>query len=86
MLDHGSGNCYRFASLFNWLARGLGYDARVVSGWVPSASGGAAPHGWVEIVLDGKTYGCDPDLAHELPGRNWYMFTYAGAPTTYGSW
>lgn len=85
MIADGGGNCYRFASLFSWLARGLGYSANAVSGYVPSASGGSAPHGWVEIYIDGGTYICDPDLEHEL-GGDWYMYTYANAPTSYGSW
>ena len=83
MLSHHSGNCYRFAALFSWLARGLGYHTTVRAGSVPSASGGWAPHGWVEVHMGGKTYICDPDLAHELPGHNWYMTTYASAPVTY---
>lgn len=86
MLRNGGGNCYRFACLFNWLAKGLGYDSRVISGWVPSASSGRAPHGWVEIKQNGRTFVCDPDMAKEIPSRNWYMNTYATAPLTYGSW
>ncbi len=85
MIAHHSGNCYRFASLFSWLARGLGYSTNVISGWVPSASGGAAPHGWVEVYIDGETYICDPDLQHEI-GGGWYMRTYSNPPTSYGSW
>lgn len=83
--NHG-GNCYRYAALFCWLARGLGYDAQVVSGAVPSRSQGWAPHGWVEIYQNGTTYVCDPDLYHEYPSINWYMFTYSNAPTTYQKW
>lgn len=81
-----SGNCYRYACLLSWLARGLGYDSQVVSGWVPSYSGGRAPHGWVEIRENGRTLICDPDMNHELRGYNWFMVTYQNAPTTYGSW
>ncbi|NHM14313.1 transglutaminase domain-containing protein [Xiamenia xianingshaonis] len=86
MYRRGSGNCYRFAALFCWLARGLGYDAEVVSGWVPGRAVAKAPHGWVEIRQGGGRYVCDPDLAHEIPSRNWYMRTYANAPTAYGWW
>ncbi len=78
-----TGNCYSFAAGFCYLARQLGYDANVHAGYVPSAAGGSAPHGWVEIKRGGKTYICDPELAHEIPGRNWYMNTYATAPTYY---
>lgn len=86
MISQHGGNCYRFASLFCWLARGLGYDARVVSGWVPSYSGGSAPHGWVEITIDGRVYIFDPDMAEAIPSTNWYMRTYDDPPTNYGSW
>ena len=85
MIENHSGNCYRFAALFSWLARGLGYDTNVISGWVPSAGGGAAPHGWVEVYIDGETYICDPDLQHEI-GGDWYMRTYSNPPTSYGTW
>lgn len=83
MYQNGGGNCYRYAALFCWLARGLGYDANVVAGSVPSYSGWNNPHGWVEIHIDGTTYVCDPDLKHENPGYNWYMVTYDNAPTWY---
>ncbi|MDO4533790.1 MAG: RICIN domain-containing protein, partial [Coriobacteriia bacterium] len=86
MVAHHSGNCYRFASLFSWLARGLGYSSKVANGHVPSASGGLAPHGWTWIYTADGTYICDPDLNHEMPGHNWYMTTVGGAPTTYGYW
>ena len=86
MYKNGGGNCYRFASLFCWLAKSLGYDANVVSGYVMSSSGGQAPHGWVEIHRNGTTYVCDPDLQYESPSRNWYMNTYASAPTAYHFW
>lgn len=86
MIAKKSGNCYRFAALFCWLARGLGYDANVVSGWVPSYSGGQAPHGWVEVTVDGQTLVCDPDMYEAIPDRNWYLVTYDTAPVTYGSW
>lgn len=83
MYRNGGGNCYRYAALFCELAKAVGYDARVVAGSVPSYSAGWAPHGWVEIRMNGTTYVCDPDLQHEIPSRNWYMFTYGQAPTNY---
>lgn len=86
MVRNGGGNCYRFASLFSWLARGLGYSTNVVSGWVPSYSAGQAPHGWTEVYVDGATYICDPDNVQFYPSVNWYMRTYADPPTNYGSW
>ena len=86
MVAHHSGNCYRFASLFSWLARGLGYSTKVASGHVPSAAGGLAPHGWTWIYQNGKGYICDPDLNHEMPGYNWFMTTWNSAPCAYGYW
>ncbi len=83
MYYNQGGNCYRFAALFCWLARGLGYDASVVVGEVPSRSLGWAPHGWVEIALDGTVYVCDPNMANAIPSRNWFMVTYGSAPVTY---
>lgn len=83
MESTGSGNCYRFAALFMWCARALGYSANAICGQVPAAAGGLTPHGWVEVYLNGQTYVCDPDLAHELPGHNWYMTTYEAAPIDY---
>jgi len=83
MYNYGSGNCYRFASLFAWLARGLGYSNVVVrTGWVVGYSAPQAPHGWVTI--DG--YICDPDMQHEAPSRDWYWQTWASAPTAYYDW
>lgn len=83
MWDHGSGNCYRFASLFAWLARGLGYsDVVVRTGWVVGYSAPQAPHGWVTV----NGYICDPDMQHESSGRNWYWQTWASAPTAYYDW
>src|SRR5262249_53515796 len=83
MLQTHGGNCYRYAALFCVLARAYGYQANVVSGSVPRTGGGWAPHGWVEITIGGKIYVCDPDMAHALPGYNWYLITYGQAPISY---
>lgn len=83
MYNNNGGNCYRYAALFCWLARGLGYDAKAVKGTVPSRSQGRAPHGWVEIKVAGKTKICDPEMVHVLKGFNLYMMTYKSAPMSY---
>ena len=44
ILSTGRGNCYCFASVFWYLSRWIGYDAKIFSGGV---LGG--PHSWVEI-------------------------------------
>lgn len=59
MLSTGYGNCYCYAATFYELARALGYDARLISGTVGTD---AAPHGWVEISVDGKRHVCDTEL------------------------
>lgn len=71
--EQHQGNCFNFAAAFYELAKGLGYDAKYVEGSVPLARGGKGPHGWVEITKDGAVYICDPDLQHEIKGRNFYM-------------
>lgn len=71
MFEKKSGNCYNFAAAFWILARYLGYDAACYSGRCLSNAG---PHGWVDIVMDGKTYIFDPQLAwrEKTGGRtNW---------------
>ncbi|MEE0705607.1 MAG: transglutaminase domain-containing protein [Adlercreutzia sp.] len=61
MIKNEGGNCYEAASLFCWLAKGLGYDAKVVTGSLITQTK-EQPHGWVEIKVDGKNYVCDPNL------------------------
>lgn len=55
----GMGNCYSFAAGFWAIARGLGYDAMVVSGTVGKE---VSPHGWVEIPMDDGRYVFDVEL------------------------
>ena len=57
MMSTLRGNCYDYAAVFWALARGLGYDARAYSGQISGA-----PHGWVEITIDGTEYMFDPEL------------------------
>lgn len=68
MLNTGYGNCYCYASLFWYLARWIGYDARIYSGTVGSNH---APHSWVEITFDKKSYIFDTELemAYHKKGR-----------------
>ena len=75
------GNCYVMAATFCHMARLMGYEAYLVEGSVPMASGGMGPHGWCEIVMNGTTYVCDPDFTYET-GRNGYFITYG----TSGTW
>lgn len=58
MFSTGQGNCYSYASAFWAAARGLGYDAKIVSGAVNDG----APHGWVEMIRDGERRTFDVEL------------------------
>ena len=82
MYQNKIGNCYRFSSLFCWIARGLGYDAKVIAGTVPQ-NGEMVAHGWIEIQRDGTLYICDPDLHKFRPEYNLFMVTYDQAPINY---
>lgn len=54
------GNCFHYAAAFTVLARGLGYDAREISG---QGFEPLMPHGWVEIYIDGEQLFFDPQTA-----------------------
>lgn len=56
------GDCFVYSAAFAALARGLGYDARYVEGYVWSVRGLWADHGFVVIRQDGADYVCDPEL------------------------
>lgn len=58
MFSTERGNCYNYAAAFWALARGLGFDARAVSGTISRVY---QPHGWVEIEFDGETRYFDPE-------------------------
>ena len=70
MLSTGRGNCYCYASVFWYLARWLGYDAKIFSGGVLNG-----PHGWVEI--DGYIYDTQLEwrYVHDW-GRTQYLWTF----------
>jgi len=68
MMSTLRGNCYDYAAVFWALARGLGYDARAYSGQISGA-----PHGWVEITIDGTEYMFDPELEMAARERGNYL-------------
>ena len=74
------GNCYVMASVFCRLAEMLDYDVKQISGSVPLRTGGYGPHSWTEIVVDGKTYVCDPDFQNETK-KNGYLINYGQSGT-----
>ena len=86
MYWNGGGNCYRYAALFEWLAKYVGYDAQAIAGHALNRQGGWNAHGWVEVYINGTTYICDPQSTHAIAGRNFYMVTYGNAPLTYRPW
>ena len=59
MYSTGKGNCYCYSSAFWAAARGLGYDAKAVSG---TYGDDHAPHGWVEIIVDGRRLTYDVEI------------------------
>ena len=73
-------NCVGMAATFAWMARELGYNAYVVEGQVPYARGGYGEHAWVEIVVDGTTYVCDPDFEMQMK-KNGYLIKYGQSGT-----
>ncbi|MBR3393640.1 MAG: transglutaminase domain-containing protein [Firmicutes bacterium] len=54
------GNCYNYAATFTVMARLLGYEARQVDGHILDFE--YLHHSWVEIVVDGETFICDPEF------------------------
>lgn len=85
MYHNGTGNCYRYASLLCWYARGIGYDARTVSGQIV-LGGRWVAHGWIELKKGGKTYVVDCRLGNYRNRtlgeslKTCYMVSYAAYP------
>lgn len=59
MYSTGKGNCYCYSSALWAASRGLGYDAKIVSGTIGVDR---SPHGWVEILIDGARYTFDVEI------------------------
>ncbi len=75
MFKNKQGNCYRYAAAFAYIAKVLGYEARVGVGQISAAAGGMTPHGWTEVKVGSTWYICDPDMQMNHPGVNSYMRT-----------
>lgn len=87
MFTKGRGNCYNYAVSFWALARGLGYEARAISG---TCTGTNQPHGWVFIEFDGQDYlfDCEWEMVYRtergiydknmfmVPSSKWSYWTY----------
>lgn len=72
--EFGKGNCFCCAASFYWMAREMGYDARLIEGRCKNGA-----HGWVEIDIGGVTYLFDPETEGAL-GYDSYMKTYENGP------
>lgn len=74
-----SGNCYGYAASFAYIAKGLGYDARVCTGTVKSSLGGRTAHAWTEVKVGGKWYVFDAEM-QSAKGSGYYKQTYDSYP------
>ncbi|WP_158589471.1 transglutaminase domain-containing protein [Butyrivibrio sp. CB08] len=79
ILSTGKGNCYNYASAFAYIAKGLGYDARVCTGTVQSSLGGLTPHAWTEIKFGDEWYIFDTEM-QGAKGSGYYKQTYYSYP------
>ena len=79
ILSTGKGNCYNFASAFAFIAKGLGYDAKVCTGTVQSSLGGQTPHAWTEVKFGDNWYVFDAEM-QRAKGSGYYKQTYKGYP------
>lgn len=80
LLTSGEGNCYRYASAFAYLMKGLGYETKVITGQVVARRGGTTPHGWTEVKVGGNWYIYDTELQDAL-GKDYYKKTYKNYPS-----
>lgn len=78
IFESGKGNCYGFAAAFWALARGLGYEARAISGVVLADE---QPHSWCFIEFDGKDYIFDPQWQFDYTRREIYDYDMFYLPT-----
>ena len=78
-LSTGSGNCYGYAAAFAYVAKGLGYSARVCTGTVASALGGRTDHAWTEVRIGKVWYIFDTEM-QRAKGTGYYKQTYESYP------
>ncbi len=73
------GNCYGYAASFAYIAKGLGYDAKVCTGTVTSALGGRTAHAWNEVKIGNKWYVFDSEM-QSAKGSGYYKVDYDNYP------
>lgn len=78
-LSTRKGNCYGYAASFAYVAKGLGYDARVCTGTVKSSLGGRTPHAWTEVKVGNRWYVFDAEMQN-AKGTGYYKQTYESYP------
>jgi transglutaminase-like putative cysteine protease len=78
-LSEKIGNCYGYAAAFAYVAKGLGYDAKVCTGTVKSSLGGRTAHAWTEVKVAGKWYVFDTEMQN-AKGSGYYKQTYDSYP------
>ena len=69
MLTNKRGNCYSWSSVFTYLARQVGFDAKAVVGTGVSPKGSESVHAWTEITIDGVAYTFDPQIESVYASR-----------------
>ena len=79
MLMESKGNCYNYAAAFAYMAKGLGYDAKVCTGTVLSSLGGKTPHAWTEVKINENWYVFDAEM-QDAKGDGYYKQTYQSYP------
>lgn len=84
-LKYGEGVCYDYAAVFALLARYIGIDAYVHTGYftLEAIFGGAnCHHGWTELCINGKNYIFDPQRDYRLSwdGTSAIPYDYFGVP------
>ena len=85
------GDCNTVAYTFYFMAKALGYDAKIVQGYVKSSSGAYRTHAWVTIKTGGKKLVFDPDFNRTMRGKTVTsasgtkkLGTYCGFKFSYG--
>ena len=80
ILTTGKGNCYRYAAAYAYLAKGLGFESRVVTGQISARRGGVTPHAWTEVKIGDKWYIFDSEM-QDAKSKDYYWKTYDNYPT-----
>lgn len=70
LLTSGQGVCDCFSALFAYMAKIIGYDARVAGGQYINTSGRRSGHAWTVIAIDGAWYFFDPQIEASNLKRN----------------